>query len=385
MTSEQGSTVRRLGRGVVEIRGDAVSNRYREEVTDAVTGERTVRARRWTFGTLSELRTLKAANEWLDEHLAMLTARTLKPGRPATFLAYSERFIAVQVAMMRLTSRRTYTRIIRQELQPAFRGRQLAEIDEHAIQRVIASRAQTHARSTCALTRTVALQVLRQARRDGFAAHAVEQRAVRLPKTQRVEVEPRHIDDLELGVILLNAPWPSRALWAALGYAALRIGEGLGLTWEHVDFERKVVRVRQAAVDGRLAPLKTAASRADVPMLPPLAKILLEYREQWRPNDQGLLFATRRGPPLRSDYVRMEWLRPQLRALKLPRAGCHAFRHGAPARLNAMGLTPVAIQHFMRHQDLKLTQRYLHYDHVALIAEVEALFREGRAPPELPP
>lgn len=374
-TGDPAGAPRRLTRGLVERRGRYWWNRYREEVIDGATGEVIRRETRMRLGTRAQLRTRRAAEDWLDVYLAMLTPDTLRPGEPVTAVQYAERYIAVHVPLMRPTTRRTYTRIIRRELMPAFGRRRLDQIDAGILQDVIAARATTRARATVALTRTVALQLLRQARRDGFAAHAIDPLTVRLPKVQRAEREPRHINADELPLLLLDAGWPQRALWAALGYAALRGGEGLGLLWEHVDFDRGTLRVRQAAVDGRIAPLKTASSRRDVPILPELAAVLREYRAVWNPNALGLLFATSRGTPLRADFVRRRWLATQLRRLRLPPAGLHAFRHGAPARLNAMGLTPVAIQRFMGHADLKLTQRYLHFDAVALAAEIEALIR----------
>lgn len=375
MSAGPGVEHKRVTRGLVELRGRSWWNRYREEAIDGATGELIRRETRMRLGTRAELRTRRAAEEWLDRYLAMMTPKTLTPGTPITAVQYCERYVSVHVPLMRRTTRRTYTRIIRRELEPAFGRKRLDQIDAAVLQGVIAARAQTHARATVRLLRTVGLQVLRQARRDGFAAHVIDPPSVRLPKTQVAESEQRHIAERELALIVRESPWPARAMWAALGYAALRIGEGLGLTWQHVDFERQVLRIRQASVDGQLAPLKTAASRADLPLLPQLDTVLREYRAVWRPNDEQLLFASRRGTPLRADDVRRRWLAPQLARLGLPAAGCHAFRHGAPARLNDMGLSPAAVQRFMRHTDLQTTQRYLHFSAETAWAEIAAVTR----------
>lgn len=349
-------------RGHLELRSGTWWLRIPERQPDAATGEMRRRQPRIRLGSHKELRSRVAARERADAWLARSRPETLEPGPTVLAIEYFEHFIARHVPLMRPTTRRHYVTVIRLHLAPAFPRLRLTEIDTAAAQQLMADLSQRLARATIGGIRAILLQVLRQARRDGHGACHIDPKTVRLPKASSAEREPRAIAAAELDQILAASEWPWRALWAILGYAGLRIGEALALEWRHVDLERRLLRIRQASVDGQLAQLKTRTSRADLPLLEVLAAILTEYRGAWRPNDAGLLFATRNGKPLRADSVRTRRLAPLLERLGLPRAGCHAFRHGLPARLNAAGASPAAIQRLLRHQSLAMTQRYLHMD-----------------------
>lgn len=76
----------------------------------------------------------------------------------------------------------------------------------------------------------------------------------------------------------------NRRCLVALGiFGGLRPGEIFGLQWENVDFERAVIRVRNAysPTDGLKGP-KTRAGLRDVPMSPPIRDALLAVRKFWR-------------------------------------------------------------------------------------------------------
>jgi integrase len=325
------------------------------------------------LGTRTELRSHAAARAAADQYLAMLAPERVVAGRTLLAVSYFEQFLRVHVPLMRPTSQLKYRTVIRQHLTPAAAGRRLVELDTAWLRELVTASSTTLARATVASIRGLALQVLRQARRDGYAARIIDPRDVRLPKTS-IEQERRNVRPDELGRILDASEFPRRALWAVMGYAGLRIGEALGLIWAQVELHgQPQIRVRQAAIRGRLAPLKTATSRADVPLLPELEQILASYRAAWQVNDAGLLFATRRGTPLAADYVRRYWLAPLLTELGLPKAGCHAFRHGLPARLAARGMSPDMIRRMLRHGSLAMTEGYLH-------SSTADLYRAARQP-----
>lgn len=376
---------RRLTRGSVERVGPTWWNRYREERVEAASGEvRRVQAR-MRLGSSRELRTARAAAERLDAYLALLVAETLSPGTEVTVADYAARFGSVHVALMRPNSARAYLGALKRHILPTIGARRLDEIDAAAVQDLVAQLAPRLARSSVRFVRGVVLQLVRQAIADGFAAHRITAATVKLPKSVQVERERRHMTEAELEALLADerSPLAHRTLWAVLGYAGLRGGEALGLGWSHIDLERRVLRVRQACVDGRLAPPKTAGSVADVPLLPELERWLTAWRGAWTPNALGLVFASRRGRPLRADDVRRRWLRPALDRAGLPAAGLHAFRHGVPGRLNAMGLSPASIRLFMRHARLEETQRYLHHASEAAWREISAA--QARSNPGTPP
>ncbi len=315
--------------------------------------------RRIRLGSRTDLRSKAQAYAALERHLELLHPDTLEPGPTVRASAYFERFLEVHAALYRPTTRRRFRSVVNNYLT-AFAGKRLAEVDTAAVQALIAGLAANRSRGTVQSVRNTLLQMLRQARRDGFAVHRIATADLRLPSEARPERRARWISTRELHQILEASGWPWKALWATLGFAGLRIGEGLGLCWAHINFDARELSLRQACVAGELVPLKTRTSRADLPMVPQLEAILREYRNVWTANPLDLLFASRRGTPLRSDDVRSRRLHPLLEELHIPKGGTHAFRHGLPSRLIGAGCSPSVIQSFMRHANAAETQRYTH-------------------------
>ena len=364
---------RRLTRGHIELRGRVWWNRYREESIDEVTGAvRRGQARM----RLGQFRSAAQAGVALARYLEVLNWDTLEPGLDVTFGAYVARFDSVRVALLRKQSRRIYRSLIRRHILPAFASTPLMAVDAPAVRNFVA---ELHGKGLAPATiRTIfgrLREILRAARGDGFSAHMIPAGAVKLPSTARAETEQRHIGEAELARILEASTGPRRVLWAILGFAGLRIGEALGLTWEHIDFEAGVILVRQAAVGGEIAPLKTRRARRDVPALPELAVVLREFHTECGNPASGLIFHTRTGRPRRADDVRARWLQPLLKRLGLPPGGCHAFRHGLPGRLDVLGLSPAAIQRFMGHSTLAMTEHYLHRSTADLREQLDAALR----------
>ena len=90
-----------------------------------------------------------------------------------------------------------------------------------------------------------------------------------------------------------------------------------------------------------------------------------------QPNPNGLIFHSRHNTPLRENNVLHDGLHPALRALGLPRAGLHAFRHGCNRRWELSGLNPAVIRQQMGHSSEKMTA---HYTGQIPLEEVKAAF-----------
>ncbi|MGB8591789.1 MAG: site-specific integrase, partial [Candidatus Acidiferrales bacterium] len=152
----------------------------------------------------------------------------------------------------------------------------------------------------------------------------------------------------------------------------LRVGEALALRVSDLDFEHKIIRVRQS-VDGatrKIQACKSASSRADVPMPPQLEKRLRHYLLT-RVSESDLLFVNRRGRPFSANKLREKQLHPLLKKLGVPRGGFHAARHGATSELLEHGVAPTVVQKQMRHSDARITLGV--YGHVVGDAQRRAI------------
>jgi len=72
----------------------------------------------------------------------------------------------------------------------------------------------------------------------------------------------------------------------------------------------------------------------------------------------SLIFHSKRGSPLRETNVLHDFLHPALKALGLPQAGMHAFRHGCNRRWELSGMNAAVLRQQMGHSSSVMTARY---------------------------
>lgn len=350
-------------RGSVRLEGKTW--RYRIRVDGR---ERNVR-----LGSSSELRSHAAARRAADLVLERLAPRDVLPGSRIQASAYFERYLRAY-AYAKPSTRAAFATIVRKHLAPHFAGRSLEEIDPRAAQDLITALAAANlARSSIRNILALLKRILEAAVLEGYAASAINLRALKLPALIEVKLEPRCFSVEESQRIIAAAAWPWRALYACLAFCGLRSGEALGLAWSHVDFARRRLLIRQAAACGRLQTLKSKNSRADLELPEQLAAILKAYRGQWTRNAEDLLFPSPQGGPLWASGVRRHHLKPLLEELSIPYGGFHAFRHGAATNLFALGASAPTVRQMLRHGDIRTTLRYVHTSDADMRAASDAI------------
>lgn len=349
------SQPRRLTRGHVEQRGRTFWNRFRAEYVDQV-GAITKRQTRMRIG---RFRSAAAANAELDRYLALLEGALIEPGLTATFAQAAGKFDRERVRLMRPESQRTYRGLINRYLVPALGPTLLTAVNTACLQQMVGELHQRGlAPATIAAARNRALEIVRHARRCGFATCTIERAGVRLPSQQTPDREVRRFNAEEFDQILGASTGGQRLLWAILGLAGLRLGEGLALCWRHVDLGSGTIFVRQGISGRRIAAVKTRTSARDVPCVPRLLEELRAHRAEHPGGPDDLLFPTRNGTARSGNDVRNRWLTPLLRRLGIPHGGAHAFRHHAARLMDEIGLGTAGIRAFLGHHDLRTQARY---------------------------
>jgi integrase len=173
-------------------------------------------------------------------------------------------------------------------------------------------------------------------------------------------------------VAILNAmPEQWRAFFTVLAETGLRVGELLGLTWEHVHLgDDPHVMVAEQIYRGERKKLKTEASMAQVPLSQTVARWLAELR----PDDAAPrmpVFPAATGGPLNYANVYNRVLRPALikagiavKVGETPKGkpiydyqgvAFHAFRKACGSLLFAHGKTLKQVQGWLRHSQLTTT------------------------------
>jgi len=88
------------------------------------------------------------------------------------------------------------------------------------------------------------------------------------------------------------------------------------------------VGITQSVWHGKIQTVKSLKGNRLCEISSQLIEHLRQYIRQWRPNQLGLMFASKNGTPWDTDTVRKRKLYPLLDKLDILQCGFHAFRHG---------------------------------------------------------
>jgi integrase len=195
------------------------------------------------------------------------------------------------------------------------------------------------------------------------------------PSLPRNNVNPYTVDEAKA---FLQAASEDRveARWVVALSLGLRQGEVLGLGWQHVDFESRVLRVARALQrqpDGSLALVETKTQRSNrvIPMPPSVISALQrrvanQQRERHRAgvcwHESDLVFTTGWGTPIhpRNDYRSFQRL---VEKAGLRRVRLHDLRHTAASLLLAQDVAPRVVMEILGHSQISVTMNtYTHVD-----------------------
>ena len=199
---------------------------------------------------------------------------------------------------------------------------------------------------------------IRQMRSEGLPWSTVCERLGIKPGTAHYlkGIDPNAVSEDEIAFAELD---PVRYMTAAM--TGLRRGELLALRWMDVDWNARVVRVRQSYYRGRFTTPKGNRGR-DVPLPVRVARALEDHsRRAAYATDAALVFChPHTGGPLDQSHLHKRFKRA------LERAGVREIRfqdlrHTFGTRCAASGIEMRTLQEWMGHRDYKTTLRYAAY------------------------
>ncbi len=152
-------------------------------------------------------------------------------------------------------------------------------------------------------------------------------------------------------------------------FTGMRASELRGLTWADVDFDAKVIHVRQRAdAWGTIGSPKSKAGRRDVPMSPMVVNALREWRLACPAGRLDLVFPNGAGNVQSLTDIHRYFWKPLQKRLGIvgddgkAKYGLHALRHFAASLFIEQEFSPKRVQTIIGHASITIT--YDTYGHL---------------------
>jgi integrase len=159
----------------------------------------------------------------------------------------------------------------------------------------------------------------------------------------------------EINKILSNVRKDFRDYFCIRIFTGMRTGEIDGLKWCHVDFDKKIIKVRETIVAGEVSYTKNDFSQRDVQMSDLVFAAMKRMHPRTKSHDY--VFVNGNGNPLCHNLVTKRIWYPLLKALNIPRRVPYQMRHTAATLWLASGESPEWIANQMGHANTEMLFR----------------------------
>lgn len=173
-------------------------------------------------------------------------------------------------------------------------------------------------------------------------------------KVKKSDVQPFALDEVRRIIDTVRKDY--RYYYIARFFTGMRTGEVDGLKWKYVDFERRIIMVRETIVMGREEYTKTDASQRDIQMSQIVHDALKEQEKATR-HLSAYVFVNRNGTTLDHKNVTNRVWYPLLRHLGLIPRRPYQTRHTAATLWLAAGENPEWIARQMGHSTTEMLFR----------------------------
>jgi len=310
------------------------------------------------LGSKSDFPTKRLALRELEKRLTVVNDPRYRARPTATFREFASRWESIVLSQHKPSTQVTIRSHLRKHLVPYFGRYQMREIGPEEVQRFVSS-VKLSAKTVKNLYATMQM-LWKSARVWGYVAHDAVSDVV-LPKRHRVARRFFSVEEVQR--ILASAPEPYHTFYWLAVETGMRAGELCGLRFGDFDLERGLVRVCQSVWRGKFQSPKSENAVRGFALSSRLLAHIADCLKRWKPNERGLIFATRNGTPWDANLLVKRKLYPLLDSLGIERGGLHAFRHTNSTLMDRLGVPLKVRQQRLGHSDPSLTLDV--YTHVA--------------------
>ena len=292
----------RYQRGYVYQTGSKVKTwygRFREDVPQA-DGQIVRRSRNVRLGTVTELPTKTAARSKLADHL-----QNSDPSVEMDFCELSERWHAVVLPTLKLTTGAHYRNALRAHVIPAFGKRKISTIGRFDVETFLSQHSKKYSRSTLRSMRVSLSLVMSWAVACGWIGKN-PCAGVKLPRDSNCAGRRVVRTVLKLAQVTaiaekLEEPYSTLVLFLAV--TGLRIGEAIAVKWS--DFDGDVLSITRRICHGDLDTVKSEGSNRRLPIPPELISRMKQLGEgEW-------IFRSKEGTPVNPGNALKRYVRPR--------------------------------------------------------------------------
>ncbi len=173
-------------------------------------------------------------------------------------------------------------------------------------------------------------------------------------KFRKTDIKPFSLDEVRQ---ILDTVRPDfKHYYTVRFFTGMRTGEADGLKWKYVDFERRLILVRETVVNGEEEYTKTDGSQRDIRMSGAVYDALREQEKSTRPLSPYVFCNTLGKPLVHKNVTNRVWY-PLLRHLGMEKRRPYQCRHTAATLWLASGENPEWIAKQMGHTNTEMLFR----------------------------
>ena len=273
-----------------------------------------------------------------------------------TFNAFADIWVAENEVAWRRSHRRTVMGILNGHLRPDFGEKGVGDITKADILAFRSQLAKVRGRKAETLSAkriNAVMAPLRQILNEAADRHEFTTafRNIKPLRVPRSDITPFSLGEVQQ--ILSTVRDDFRDYYTVRFFTGMRTGEIDGLKWKYIDFERRLILVRETVVDGEEDTTKTDGSQRDIQMNEAVYQALLRQAEATRKISR-FVFCNREGKPLDHVNVTKRVWYPLLRHLGLTLRRPYQTRHTAATLWLGSGENPQWIARQMGHASTEM-------------------------------
>ena len=277
-------------------------------------------------------------------------------GSTPIFDEFADTWVSENEISWRRSNQRTQLGIIDGHLKPAFGDSEVSQITKAEILAFRSSLAKVPGRKSNTLSpkrinaiMTPLRQILNEAAdRYEFNTPFRNIKPLKVPKS---DVEPFTLKEVDS--ILKTVRKDFQNYYTVRFYTGMRTGEIDGLKWEYIDFEKRLILIRETIVSGLMDYTKNDSSQREIKMSQRVYEALKAQKELTA-NLSEYVFCNKEGKPIEHNNITKRVWYPLLRHLGLKQRRPYQSRHTTATLWLASGENPEWIARQMGHSNTEM-------------------------------